>query len=556
MGRLINLLICLSLYFSLISCSGVREQQGSDEKALYKNMYSLLTKSGQFSELVDFATPVFYRYKDDTLSDIAADACVYIAQSYVYMDRYDSVAHYVGCLDKFRSLKSGDIRWNYMVNNVSALWSIKMYGDYDNAMSFYLESLHDVDSAGEKRLESVVLSNIVSLYRALSNPEGLPYAERAYKVGQETGEDYYMCIGAYCLATMLYYHGDFQEAREYAAEAIDIAEDNDMDYMLAESNLICGDICVRLFDYPEAEGYYGNVMRYSDDEVQSLYIKACLSYGRMYNQRRQYDTALHYLETGLGRSETTGEKECCADMLREMSVAYSHLGVQDSAAFYYERYRQMEHSEKFIADEQEFDIVVMQYYTEEIDKRNAKLEKARVNNIILGIVALSVCVVAVCIYCFYRYRMRMYSVLVQQYNRFTSGSGAAEVKEEDSGSEKEMELWGRIEELMRGEKLYRHKDVSLTKISELLSTNRTYVSRVINRYSGLSFYDYINQYRIKDAVGILSDADSDIPLKALSDDLGFNSNSVFYRAFVKETGVPPSYFRENAQKRRKQANAQ
>lgn len=137
---------------SIVSCKESHDEN-PDDLSLYKEMFSMLTKSGQFSELVDFATPIYYRYQSDSLSDLAADACVYIAQSYTYMDRYDSVAHYVECLDRFRALKSDDIRWNYMVNNISALWSIKMYGNYDDAMSFYLESLHDMDSAGEKRQE-------------------------------------------------------------------------------------------------------------------------------------------------------------------------------------------------------------------------------------------------------------------------------------------------------------------------------------------------------------------------------------------------------------------
>ena len=71
--------------------------------------------------------------------------------------------------------------------------------------------------------------------------------------------------------------------------------------MLAEICLIYGDICVRLFDYNEAEKYYGMVMNYSDDEVQSLYIKACLSYGKMYNLRREYEKSLEYLRAGLDR---------------------------------------------------------------------------------------------------------------------------------------------------------------------------------------------------------------------------------------------------------------
>ncbi len=114
--------------------------------------------------------------------------------------------------------------------------------------------------------------------------------------------------------------------------------------------------------------------------------------------------------------------------------------------------------------------------------------------------------------------------------------------------DRDLELWGRMDELMTSERIYRYSDISLDRIAEILGTNRTYVSNVINKYSGMSFYNYIHSYRIEDASRILSDASADVSLKALAGDLGYNSISSFYRAFLKETGVPPSKYREEALK--------
>lgn len=72
----------------------------------------------------------------------------------------------------------------------------------------------------------------------------------------------------------------------------------------------------------------------------------------------------------------------------------------------------------------------------------------------------------------------------------------------------------------------------------------------------MSFWNYINMYRIEDAVSILSDLDQEVSLKILSDRLGFNSTSTFYRAFQKETGCPPLRFREELrQLKRRQDSA-
>ena len=113
---------------------------------------------------------------------------------------------------------------------------------------------------------------------------------------------------------------------------------------------------------------------------------------------------------------------------------------------------------------------------------------------------------------------------------------------------KEKDLFYRIEDLMVNKKLYRASDISLEKICDILGTNRVYVSRAINKYAKASFYNYINSLRIDDAARILSDPEDDTPLKMLYADLGYNSASAFYRAFQKETGVPPSKFREQIRK--------
>lgn len=116
------------------------------------------------------------------------------------------------------------------------------------------------------------------------------------------------------------------------------------------------------------------------------------------------------------------------------------------------------------------------------------------------------------------------------------------------GKDKDTMLWEKIESLMRDGKAYRQNDISLENIAETLSTNRVYISKAINRFSGMSFYKYINSYRIEETVAALSDDSTNIPMKALADKLGYNSLSAFYRAFQAETGCPPSKYRTEARK--------
>ena len=113
--------------------------------------------------------------------------------------------------------------------------------------------------------------------------------------------------------------------------------------------------------------------------------------------------------------------------------------------------------------------------------------------------------------------------------------------------QKNKALFEAVEKLMNDEHLYRSNSISIDMLVERLHSNRTYLSRMFTEQN-TSFSEYINSYRIREALALLSEPENDIPLKVLSDSLGYNSLSSFYRAFQKEMGVPPSRFRQEIKK--------
>ena len=80
--------------------------------------------------------------------------------------------------------------------------------------------------------------------------------------------------------------------------------------------------------------------------------------------------------------------------------------------------------------------------------------------------------------------------------------------------EKSLELFRTLERIMREEKKFT-KDNFITKdkVAEILGTNRTYLSRIINEQSKLSFTHYVNRFRIEEAIRLLSDPNNETPLK-------------------------------------------
>ena len=104
---------------------------------------------------------------------------------------------------------------------------------------------------------------------------------------------------------------------------------------------------------------------------------------------------------------------------------------------------------------------------------------------------------------------------------------------------------GRLSTLMSDEHCYLEPNLTLPQLAERLDCSVNHLSQVINAGFGMSFYDYINGYRVRRAEQLLGAADAES--QAILDvalAVGFNSSSTFYSAFKKVTGVTPAQYRK------------
>ncbi len=98
--------------------------------------------------------------------------------------------------------------------------------------------------------------------------------------------------------------------------------------------------------------------------------------------------------------------------------------------------------------------------------------------------------------------------------------------------------------LMMHEKVFLDSGLSLPQLAARLDCSVNHLSQAINAGFGMSFFDYVNQHRVKEAMASLCDADSAAPaILDIALSVGFNSTSTFYAAFKKSTGQTPAQYR-------------
>ena len=121
--------------------------------------------------------------------------------------------------------------------------------------------------------------------------------------------------------------------------------------------------------------------------------------------------------------------------------------------------------------------------------------------------------------------------------------------ENTASDEKTLVLKHNLEELMEGQKPYINPDFTVNDLADLLQSNVTYTSQMINQEYGLNFNEFVNQYRVKFASTLLSCCENDhLSFILIAEKSGFRSKSTFYRAFNKFMGMSPVLFQKNQRK--------
>lgn len=104
-------------------------------------------------------------------------------------------------------------------------------------------------------------------------------------------------------------------------------------------------------------------------------------------------------------------------------------------------------------------------------------------------------------------------------------------------------LCASLEQYMKRERPWLNPFLTLQDMAFALNTNRTYLSQHFNKTLQTTFYDYLNQFRVRHACEILQSEPS-LSLSLICEKCGFNSLSTFRRAFEKHTGCTPARYRK------------
>ncbi|MCS3869533.1 AraC-like DNA-binding protein [Chryseobacterium ginsenosidimutans] len=106
----------------------------------------------------------------------------------------------------------------------------------------------------------------------------------------------------------------------------------------------------------------------------------------------------------------------------------------------------------------------------------------------------------------------------------------------------------KLKKYMTDEKPFLDPALTIQDISKEINVPVRELSILINHQLGQHFYDFVNTYRVENAMEILKDSSkSKVTVLEILYEVGFNSKSSFNTAFKKHTGNTPTEYRKTLQ---------
>lgn len=518
-----------------------------------------LSGSERFTESLFYAEMLRNIGEEENDDNARLSGLIYMAQSKMALGETDSLKYYyASALELAKKLNNARALTSIYIG--LGIHAVDVEMDYYSGMSYFMEALEHSKESSSERSYPVALNNIAMIHYLRNDPSGLKYALEAYELGHSLQIDYLIFRGAFVTSYMYYLLGDYDQALRYVEE---IVGESDKFNSHTDVYNLYANILLETGNEAKAVEYYLKALEKGAEADAGANSLARLSYGEYLISKGRDREAIPILAEGIAISEGKNNATHRYKLYKAISDAYGNTDQTTMALKYHRLYHQQ--ADSIFNTEREYSIneLRVRYETEKnerlLQEKEIELLRKNQNTQILVFILAIIILAAIALYVLYRRKNNMYKKIVKQQHDFikreklfTSRMNSDAEKQEAAQSDnkfslteqKKLELFKQLESLMRDEHIYRENDVTREKVAERLGTNRTYLSQVINELSGYSFSNYINSYRIDEAVRQLSDADNPTPLKALSAELGFNHIQTFYSSFQSAIGMTPSKFRE------------
>ncbi|MGM9736321.1 MAG: helix-turn-helix domain-containing protein [Candidatus Cryptobacteroides sp.] len=176
------------------------------------------------------------------------------------------------------------------------------------------------------------------------------------------------------------------------------------------------------------------------------------------------------------------------------------------------------------------------------------------------------CIFSIIIYTYMFYSAKRHKIIpldedepVNEVKPVSDAKNAEEKKAENENGDETLQyiadmIEPKLKHSMQEGKIYLNPKLSLKNVAIEIGSNTKYLSTYLNRSLGISFYDYINSFRVEEACRIFENMSDTgrINMTEVAEMSGFNSVSSFNRYFRTVMGITPKEYYKHCINRHRQ----
>lgn len=461
---------------------------------------------------------------------------------------------------------SYDLRANALSERLIARILFTYGSDKEKGVEWMAKSSLHFQEAGLEKSIGINQKILGRFYMNIGNQKEALYffqkSEQILEKYDDVAELYYIYINLndYYIKT-----NNLDKAVEYAELCSSILTDWDDNQMKVVLNNVLGEIKFKQNKLDEAEPYFQETLNLSMDymggaaEVGVALVFLSKIYQHRANQAQAIEYALQAQQLFIHSARYFQSKH---NVFTQLSELYNNMpdkkqynSYKDSVAFYFNLLQQ----ERANLSKNMYDVQIkLEQSTSDMEHMETKQAHQRL--IIVIIVTALVCLTVLLVLLYYKWKAknRLLKLLAQKNIQLVTEERIKlkEIQKEETDlkentSRKQVDeskmrlLYIQIIEWLQTNQNYRIKNLTIDLLAEELNTNREYVSQAINTHD-VKFNVLINRFRINEAIDILSDTENRLhtqKMSVIASEVGFKSESVFFDAFKKQTGMTPAQFR-------------
>ncbi|MCL2289983.1 MAG: tetratricopeptide repeat protein [Bacteroidetes bacterium] len=457
--------------------------------------------------------------------------------------------------------------------------------DYKTSLELFLRALKIAEDIGYNEYVGRIYNNIGNIYNAFKD---LSAAENCYRIAYEKkGSDQLMAVVLLNLGVIAGDKNELDSAMMFFRKAYTMRKQSDAPNMLYDILNNMAVVYLRKEQYDSALYYYNlsleNVRQFNLESHEAKFLQ---NIAEFYYNLKSLDSAIYYLN----KSNELAEKAKSYDVLSGnyfyLSQIEEQRGNKSKALEYHHKFYAIKDSIFNASKYAEINQMQFLYDMAKVDKQIQELNAERelkermivFQRTIQWILISAFLIVLVVLLYIYLQKQKLnqsYKVLVSKNIEIVNQDSKYKQQIADRNKvilnlEEELsrfvqhrenkyqatsisrdlqhELKEQILEIMSDASIICNSDFTINTLAEIVKSNRTYISKIINQEFHKNFNSFINEYRIKEALKMLQAEDyQKYTVEGISKMVGFESRSTFNIAFKEITGVTPTFYIKSLQ---------